>query len=74
MGFAVSKALGKAVDRNRIRRRMRAAVPRRLAHLGGPVDVVLHPRKSVLTMEFSRLEKEIEQMFAAIAKGAAKCR
>lgn len=74
VGFAVGKVLGGAVERNRIRRRLRAAVPQRLALLGGPVDVVLHPRKSVLTMEFSRLEKEIEQLFIAIRREGAKCR
>jgi ribonuclease P protein component len=69
VGFTVSKALGGAVQRNRIRRRMRAAVQRRLAHLGRPVDVVLHPRKSVLELEFSKLDAEIEQLFAFIQKG-----
>src|ERR1700738_3245645 len=55
VGFTVGKVLGGAVDRNRIRRRMRAAVQRRLATLGLPLDVVLHPRKSVLKIEFERL-------------------
>lgn len=73
VGLAVGKVLGGAVERNRIRRRLRAALPQRLALLG-PVDVVLHPRKSVLTMEFSRLEKEVEQLFIAIQRGGAKCR
>ena len=61
MGFTVGKVLGGAVERNRIRRRMRAVVRRRLASLSRPVDVVLHPRKAVLDMEFSRLDAEIEQ-------------
>lgn len=69
VGFTVSKALGGAVERNRIRRRLRAAVRRRLGRLGRPVDVVLHPRKSVLQMEFARLDAEIESLFAVIQKG-----
>jgi len=72
VGFTVSKALGGAVDRNRIRRRLRAAVQRRLGQLGRPVDVVLHPRKSVLKMEFSRLDAEIDDLFAVIQRGRAR--
>lgn len=70
IGFAVGKVLGGAVTRNRIRRRMRAAVAAQLQILTRPVDVVLHPRKSVLDMEFVRLKTEIQQLFAAIQKGA----
>src|SRR5947209_16850287 len=51
VGFTVGKVLGGAVERNRIRRRMRAAVSRHLAELVKPLDLVLHPRKSVLTMK-----------------------
>jgi ribonuclease P protein component len=69
IGFTVGKVLGGAVERNRIRRRMRAAVRGRLAHLMRSVDVVLHPRKSVLDLEFSKLDAEIEQLFAFIQKG-----
>lgn len=72
VGFTVGKVLGGAVERNRIRRRMRAAVGRRLAQLSRSVDVVLHPRKSVLNMEFSRLDAEIEQLFAVIQRGKAR--
>jgi ribonuclease P protein component len=69
VGFTVGKVLGGAVDRNRIRRRMRAAVRRHLSTLSLPLDVVLHPRKSVLKIEFVRLETELGQIFAALQKG-----
>jgi len=72
VGFTVGKVLGGAVERNRIRRRMRAAVRRHLAELARPLDVVLHPRKSVLTLEFSRLENEIGQVFAAVQRGKSR--
>ncbi|HWX56181.1 MAG TPA: ribonuclease P protein component, partial [Verrucomicrobiae bacterium] len=62
------KVLGGAVQRNRIRRRLRAAVQRHLAQLTRPLDVVLHPRKSVLEMEFGRLDSEVEQIFAALRR------
>ena len=72
VGFTVGKVLGGAVERNRIRRRMRAAVRGRLGQLARPVDVVLHPRKSVLELEFSKLDAEIEQLFAVIQRGTAR--
>src|SRR6195952_610008 len=53
VGWTVPKALGKAVDRNRIKRRMRQAVRSNLALLSAPLDVVLHPRRVVMEMEFA---------------------
>src|SRR5271165_5163381 len=55
IGFTVGKVLGGAVQRNRIKRRLREAVRQRRAVLPGAVDVVINPKKSVLTLEFSRV-------------------
>lgn len=72
VGFAVGKALGGAVVRNRIKRRMRAAVSRHLGVVSCPVDIVLHPRKSVLQLDFAQLNGEIQQLFAAVQKGVRR--
>ncbi len=76
VGLTVPKALGKAVDRNRIKRRLRAVVRRHLGLLTAPVDVVLHPRRVVIEMEFAALEREVGVVFravqAAFERGAAK--
>lgn len=72
IGFTVGKVLGGAVERNRIRRRMRAAVRHRLAEFSRSLDVVLHPRKSVLDLEFAALEKEIGGLFAALEKASGR--
>ena len=72
VGFTVGKVLGGAVDRNRIRRRMRSAVRNHLSELVRPLDLVLHPRKSVLTLEFSQLDAEIMQVFAAVQRGRGR--
>jgi ribonuclease P protein component len=66
IGLTVPKALGKAVDRNRIKRRMREAVRHALPLLSAPVDVVLHPRRSVLALEFAQLEREVAQVFRSV--------
>jgi ribonuclease P protein component len=59
IGFTVGKVLGGAVERNRIRRRMREAVRRSWSLCEGPVDVVFNPRKSVLTLPFAKLVDEV---------------
>lgn len=66
-GLTVGRALGGAVVRNRIRRRLREAVRSSLGRLQASVDLVLHPRKSVLDQEFDRLCDEVAGAFAAIA-------
>jgi ribonuclease P protein component len=72
VGFTVGKVLGGAVDRNRIRRRMRSAVRNHLSELIRPLDLILHPRKSVLTLKFSQLDAEIMQVFAAVQRGRGR--
>jgi ribonuclease P protein component len=66
IGLTVPKALGKAVDRNRIKRRMREAVRAALPRLTAPVDVVLHPRRSVIDLDFQQLKREVAQIFRSV--------
>lgn len=70
VGLTVGKVMGKAVERNRIKRRMREAVRRNLTLLTLPVDVVLHPRRSVIDLEFAILEREVAQVFRSVQKAA----
>jgi ribonuclease P protein component len=72
VGLTVGKVMGKAVDRNRIKRRMREAVRRQLSLLQAPVDVVLHPKRSVIDLDFVVLEREVAIVFRAIEKAAEK--
>ncbi len=74
VGLTAGRVLGKAVERNRIKRRMREAVRRHLEALPPGVDVVLHPRKSVMTMDFSLLDAEVGAVFVRIAERLAKQR
>jgi ribonuclease P protein component len=70
VGFTVGRVLGSAVERNRIKRRLREAVRQRRSVLqgAGAVDVVINPKKSVLTMEFSAVLEEVGRALDAIAK------
>lgn len=72
VGLAVGRVLGGAVQRNRIKRRMRAAVQPNLGEITRSLDVVLHPRKAVLTMEFAELKAEVQKLFAAVQKGKGR--
>lgn len=72
VGLTVGKVMGKAVDRNRIKRRMREAVRKNIASLSLPVDVVLHPRRSVIDLDFTVLDREVAQVFRMIQKAAEK--
>ena len=59
VGMTVGKVLGGAVERNRIKRRMREAVRLSRPVCNGAIDVVFNPRKSVLTMPFAELMGEV---------------
>jgi ribonuclease P protein component len=68
VGFTVGRVLGGAVERNRMRRRLREAVRLELAALNAPVDVVINPKKLVLTADFADLVNEVGRAFEVIQK------
>jgi ribonuclease P protein component len=59
VGLTAGKVLGKAHERNRIKRRMREALRRHVELLPEGFDLILHPRRIVMTLEFGKLEAEI---------------
>jgi ribonuclease P protein component len=68
VGFTVGRALGGAVVRNRMKRRLREAV-----RLAGPLscagvgaDVVINPKKSLLKADFADVVNEVRRGFAVI--------
>ena len=72
IGFTVSKMLGGAVRRNRMRRRLREAVRLNWPEFQAPVDIVINPKKSLLTVDFSDLSKQIGQIFELVRKFSGK--
>jgi len=68
VGLTVSRALGIAVQRNRMRRRLREAVRLGRFAAGLPVDVVINPKKSLLTAEFGAIRNEVDRAGEAIRR------
>ena len=62
VGFSVSKRVGNAVQRNRAKRRMRAALTPMLSHLAGGFNVIFVAKKDVLDAPFSELGAQMEQL------------
>ena len=72
VGFTVSRALGGAVQRNRMKRRLREAVRMTRPAGGASADVVINPKKSLLTVEFSAVVNEVSRAFVVIEQKLGK--
>jgi len=72
VGLTAGKVLGKAHERNRIKRRMREAVRRHVDLLPQGCDLILHPRRMVLTVNFAKLEAEIVRILQQANAEAAR--
>lgn len=63
VGFTTPRALGKAVVRNRIKRRLREAVRFELEHLSPQWSIVINPRRKALEAPLPDLQREVERLF-----------
>jgi ribonuclease P protein component len=59
LGLTVPRAVGKAVVRNRIKRRLREAFRLHRAKIAPQWDIVLNPRLAALEAEFGEIEREM---------------
>jgi ribonuclease P protein component len=74
VGFTVGRVLGGAVERNRMKRRLREAVRRHRRSVTAAADVVINPKKSLLLADFTALLEEVERAFAVIQQKLANHR
>jgi len=58
-GWSIKRALGSAVRRNRIRRRLREILRLHRQEIATGWDIVIHPRSSAATAEFSPLAADL---------------
>ena len=61
-GFSIKKALGGAVVRNRIRRRLREVVRCHRLEIPAGWDIVIHPKSKVATAPFAALTEELVRL------------
>ena len=74
VGLTVGKKLGKAHERNRIKRRLRDVLRRHVEMLPAGCDLILHPRRTVLTMQFAQLETEVVRILGQARTEAERSR
>jgi ribonuclease P protein component len=72
VGLTAGKVMGKAHERNRLKRRMREALRRHVDLFPANCDLILHPRRSVLTMDFAKLEAEVVRILQQANADAAR--
>lgn len=74
-GFTVTRQIGKAVERNRIRRRLKAAVDGVApGHALGDFDYVVIARRPALTTDFAALEADLVKALGRVHKHKAPAR
>jgi ribonuclease P protein component len=72
VGLTAGKVLGKAHERNRIKRRMREILRQHIELLPKGFDLILHPRRIVLTLEFEKLQAEVVRILHQARTEAAR--
>ena len=65
-GFSIKKALGGAVVRNRIRRRIREIVRCHRIEIPAGWDIVIHPKSSVARSEFAALTADLVRLMKSV--------
>ena len=71
-GLAVPASFGNAVQRNRVKRRLREAVRRNWSELEPGWDIVLRPRPEALSLEFGKIEETLRRFFESCGRSASE--
>jgi ribonuclease P protein component len=68
LGFTVPRAFGRAVLRNRVKRRIREALRVRLPELAPEWDIVINPRRPAIAAPLEELRREVDRLVAQCGK------
>jgi ribonuclease P protein component len=68
LGFTLPRAFGKAVYRNRVKRRMREILRIRLAEIGPQWDIVINPRRAALDATIEELGRQLDRLIKQCGK------
>ena len=68
-GWSIKKALGSAVKRNRMRRRIREIIRLHRQEIASGWDIVIHPRSTVATANFAALSEELVKLLPRASVG-----
>jgi ribonuclease P protein component len=65
VGFVVSRAVGTAVQRNLVKRRLRHAVDHHLSRLAG-LQLVVRARPEAATADYARLQADVDRCLSRL--------
>jgi ribonuclease P protein component len=68
LGFTVPRAFGKAVLRNRVKRRLREALRVRLPEVAPEWDIVINPRRPAIAAPVEELRREVDRLVTQCGK------
>jgi ribonuclease P protein component len=68
LGFTLPRAFGKAVVRNRVKRRLREALRVRLPEVASEWDIVINPRRPAIAAPVEELRREVDRLVAQCRK------
>jgi ribonuclease P protein component len=68
LGFTVPRAFGKAVMRNRAKRRLREAIRVRMHEIPAQWDIVINPRRAALKAPVEELRREVDRLVTQCGK------
>ncbi|MBI4464126.1 MAG: ribonuclease P protein component [Acidobacteria bacterium] len=68
VGITVPGSLGGAVERNRVKRRLREIARKHLEELENGWDIVLNARPAILSARFAPIEETLQEFFQACAR------
>ena len=72
IGLTVSRKVGKAVIRNRVKRRLREIFRRNKSHFPPAMDLVLIARPAAASAKFGALEEEVLRLSQALPKSKVR--